>query len=389
VYRISELAAKLGLSRTAQLHYEKLGLISGSRLRNGYRVYEEKHLQRLRLIQRLQADGFTLKECKQFLQSKIDKEIVKNRLVTLELEISKKQGSRDLLHAILGEGDIKAWHEDLNRIAPDAHLDWLKTQGFSEKEALRLKWLSKNMNEHDKYIKDFMKVFEQLDFWAPGSKTETLKALSLLPIPPKHILEIGCGNGIATIVLAEYTEAIITAVDNEQIALDRLVERFTTEGMEERLEAVLANMSDLPFPKERFDLIWAEGSAYVIGVEVALKQWKQLLKKKGYLVLSDMVWRTETPSPAAAEFWEREYPDMKSVEARILQIETAGYKVINHFPLSEEAWLNYYDPLRGRLSELELEMQSSEAIKDLKHEVFVGTKFAEEFGYHMFILEKG
>jgi len=53
VYRISELAKLVGLSRTALLYYEKLNLISAKRLENGYRVYSERDAQQVRLIQQL------------------------------------------------------------------------------------------------------------------------------------------------------------------------------------------------------------------------------------------------------------------------------------------------------------------------------------------------
>jgi len=88
------------------------------------------------LIQQLQAGGLTLKECKACLKAKLDPQLLRNRLQSLEQEIARKQQARQLLAAQLGEGDLKAWHENADRLAPDAHLDWLKKQGFSEKEAL-------------------------------------------------------------------------------------------------------------------------------------------------------------------------------------------------------------------------------------------------------------
>jgi tRNA1(Val) A37 N6-methylase TrmN6 len=145
---------------------------------------------------------------------------------------------------MLGEGDLKAWHGDLDKMAPDAHLDWLIKQGFSEKEALRLKWLSKDMNEHDVYMADFMKVFQELERWGPGSESESEKALSLVPISPNNILEIGCGKGLATRVLAERSEAKIVAIDNEQPALDSLTTRFKEIGLSDRLETVCASMTE-------------------------------------------------------------------------------------------------------------------------------------------------
>lgn len=388
MYKISELAAQLGLSRTALLYYEKQQLISGRRLENGYRVYTDKDLQRVRLIQQLQAGGLTLKECKVCLEAKVDRQLLQNRLKALDEEIQQKQQSRNLLSAMLGEGDLKAWHKGLNQQAPEAHLDWLIKQGFSEKEALRLKWLSKDMNEHDAYMDDFLKIFETLEYWGPGSNSDTEKALSLLPKEVNNILDIGCGKGLATQVLAEHSAATITAVDNEQSALDRLMQRFEQIGISHRLETVNASMMELPFSKQSFDLIWAEGSAYIMGIENAVTKWKSLLQKQGYLMVSDMVWRTDTPSKESKDLWNQEYPDIQSVKTRIEQMKKAGYSIVDHFSQSEQAWLNYYSPLERRLNQLEPEMSSLAAFKDIKNEVDVCTRFAHEFGYHMFILEK-
>lgn len=58
----------------------------------------------------------------------------------------------------LGERPQRELHYSLSQSAPSAYLNWLSTQGYSEKEALRLKWLSKDMNEHESYMKDFMTV---------------------------------------------------------------------------------------------------------------------------------------------------------------------------------------------------------------------------------------
>ncbi|MGB1322926.1 MAG: MerR family transcriptional regulator, partial [Vibrio gallaecicus] len=53
MYRISELAELVGLSRSTLLYYGKLGLIEAQRQSNGYRLYSEKDLQRVRLLQQL------------------------------------------------------------------------------------------------------------------------------------------------------------------------------------------------------------------------------------------------------------------------------------------------------------------------------------------------
>ncbi|WP_257292064.1 MerR family transcriptional regulator [Endozoicomonas sp. ONNA1] len=388
MYRISELAAAVGLSRTALLYYEKQQLISGKRLENGYRFYSDEDLQRVRLIQQLQAGGLTLKECKVCLEEKIDKDLLRNRLRQLDEDIALKQQSRALLAAMLGEGDLRTWHEDLERVAPDAHLNWLVKQGFTEKEALRLKWLSKDMNDHETYMNDFMKVYETLERWGPGNEKDTLKALSLLPEAPADILEIGCGTGLSTKLLIDNTDANITAIDNEPSALARLEERFEEQDISGRLSSICVSMTELPFEKESFDLIWSEGSAYIMGVQKALTQWRPLLQPGGYMMLSDLVWLTDQPDKEAMAFWEQSYPDIQTISTRLKQMDAAGYDVVDHFSLSRESWDNYSEPLKKRIHDLSSDMSESEALKDIESELDIYSKFLGQFGYQMFVLAK-
>ncbi|MCF2859994.1 MerR family transcriptional regulator [Pseudoalteromonas sp. SMS1] len=388
MYKVSELAQQVGLSRTALLYYEKKGLISGRRLDNGYRVYTQKDLQRVRLIQQLLAGGLTLRECKACIESKIDQQVLRRRLTALDDEIKIKQQSRNLLSAMLGEGELKTWHEQLNKVAPDAHLDWLIKQGFEEKEALRLRWLSKDMHEHDRYMTDFMTVYNALEQWGPGSTQDTLKALKAVPPPVCEILEIGCGKGLATQVLAQHTPANITAIDNEQSALDALVNRFKQTNLLGRLSLQCLSMTQLHTLEKRFDLLWAEGSAYIMGVTHALNTWAPLLTPRGTLVFSDLVWHTSSPSNQAKDFWSKEYADMQPLANRLRQIEQSGFNVITHFSQSNQAWLNYYQPLEKRVQTLKPSMPFSAALNDLEAEINVCTQFAHEFGYHFFIVEK-
>lgn len=242
------------------------------------------------------------------------------------------------------------------------------------------------MNEQDLYMNDFMKIYETLEYWGPGSEADTLKALKKVPVAPKTILDIGCGKGLATKVLAKNSDARIWALDNEQSALDSLEDRFRELGMSDRLKTINASMAELPFDKNSFDLIWAEGSAYIIGVENALEVWKPYLSDHGYLVFSDLVWHRDTRSDEAVQKWRGEYPDMQDVETRLDQMKKAGYQICSHFSGSIEAWMNYYGPLQQRLAELESEMSDTVAYQDIKQEVEIATRYSDEFGYHMFII---
>ena len=312
---------------------------------------------------------------------------MKSRLAALDKEIEQKQQAKQLLSALIGEGDESAWHQAAISDAPDAHLHWLKTQGFNEKEALRLKWLSKNMTQHDQYMNDFMHVFEALERWGPGSESETNRAISNLPNSPSNVLEIGCGKGLATRVLAKTLNAKIIATDNEQSALDSINEDIAQLGLSEKVSTQCASMTDLPFEQGTFDLVWAEASAYIMGVEKALAGWKPLLTSNGVLVFSDLVMLTSTPSEAVQAFWQKEYPDIQTIETRRAQIAKAGYDIVSDFTFEQSSWDNYYLPLKTRAEQLAPSMENSAALKDIQAEVEFYLKHQAEFGYQMFVLK--
>lgn len=245
------------------------------------------------------------------------------------------------------------------------------------------------MASQEQYMQDFMEVFSTLERWGPGSPTETLRALTMLPLIPSHndsILEIGCGKGLATQILAKHTEAFITATDTEESALTALSQSFADMAASLRLKTVNADMANLPFSEGEFNLIWAEASAYVMGVENALKTWKPLLKHSGYLVFSDLVLTSETPSQTCLDYWSKEYPDIQTAELRRIQILNHGYKLLGDFQFEKSSWDNYYLPLQKRVLELKFNKPDSKAIADIEREIDFYFNHCEQFGYQMFVL---
>ncbi|MDH0645735.1 MerR family transcriptional regulator [Pseudomonas sp. GD03858] len=387
MYRISELAAKLGLARSTLLYYEKLGLLSSRRQANGYRHYSEQDLQQLRLLQQLQAGGLSLKECQACLQGRMDRSVLLARLHTLDEQIAARQRSRDLLAAMLGLSSMRPWHQVLERQAPGAHLAWLRTQGFSEKQALRLKWLSRDMNEHERYMADFERIFDGLQHLGPGSSHDSLEALRALPRAPTTLLEIGCGRGATSVLLAEHSQARITALDNDEHSLGCLRATLADKGLQDRVTPVCASMTRLPFAQPGFDTLWAEGCAYIMGFDNALKYWRPFIKPQGCLVVSDLVRVADRLAPQAEAFWQAGYPDLQSVDTRLASIARLGYRTLLHFPLSPQAWANYLGPLRERVSALADETFASQALADIKRELEIHENHLGEYGYHLFVMQ--
>ncbi|WP_394204376.1 MerR family transcriptional regulator [Shewanella waksmanii] len=388
MYRISQLAEQVGLSRSTLLYYEKLGLIKGVKLDNGYRSYTDRDLQQLRLLQQLHAAGLTLKQCQACLSGKVDRDMLLDRLHILDKDIAEKQQARELLSSMLGLKSMRKWHETVEQLAPSAHLDWLQQQGFSEKSALRLKWISKDMNQHEQYMTDFEAIFENLDRLGPGDESDFCKALAAISYHSGEALEIGCGKGVSTELLAKHSDFTILATDNDEYNLSCVKQKLGKDNIAHRVNTACCSMLNLPFTQGQFDLLWSEGSAYIMGVELALKKWRPFLKSGGYLVISDLVWFTDKPAAEAASFWQANYPDMTNAQQRVTQMTQQGYRLVSSFPLSQQAWANYLAPLTQRVEKLKQQDMKSNALNDIARELQIHEQYLGQYGYQMFVLKK-
>ncbi|MFD1829699.1 MULTISPECIES: MerR family transcriptional regulator [Streptomyces] len=112
--RIGELARATGTTPRALRHYEQAGLLRSERARNGYRVYGEQAVVRVRNIRRLLDVGLTLEDVRVFAPcldgdmtaappSGRGLEVVLERLAVLEERIAAQSAVRDRLAAALRE----------------------------------------------------------------------------------------------------------------------------------------------------------------------------------------------------------------------------------------------------------------------------------------------
>lgn len=150
-------------------------------------------------------------------------------------------------------------------------------------------------------------------------------------------------------------------------------------------------MNDLKYPASSFDLVWAEGSAYIMGVDNALRSWRKLLKPSGYFGFSELVWLASDPSPEAAEFFRSEYPDMSDVATNLAIIADAGYEVVDHFTLPDSDWWDhYYRPLSDKLPDLKEkyadEPVALHIVSSTETEIEMRRKHGRDYGYEFFVV---
>jgi ubiquinone/menaquinone biosynthesis C-methylase UbiE len=175
----------------------------------------------------------------------------------------------------------------------------------------------------------------------------TRQAFKLLPQLDHHrILDIGCGSGVPTLELARLSTGEIVAVDSDAAALQILDSRIKKLKLSGRVKTLNCAIQEMQFPAPSFDLIWAEGSIFVLGFEKSLRAWKPLLKAGGFLVMHD---------------------EKGDVEAKLKTIASCGLMLISYFCLDRQTWWDEYFALLEKLIKQTLE-RSEGAVKT-DHEV--------------------
>ncbi len=239
--------------------------------------------------------------------------------------------------------------------------------------------------------KIFWQIHCELPREAPGSDASTLKAFSMLPNLPARpsILDIGCGPGAQTIALALASQAEITAVDTHEPFLDDLVSRATQAGVAGRIHPINASMFELKFD-QLFDLIWSEGTVYIMGFERGLREWRRLLKPGGFIAVTELSWIKPDPPETPRRFWMNDYPGMGTVDDNLRRMSSAGYREIGHFTLPESDWWdNYYHPMSTRIAALREQYRddpgAQQHLDSEKAEIDLYRQFSDWYGYVFYI----
>ncbi|MCD4731871.1 MAG: methyltransferase domain-containing protein, partial [Bacteroidales bacterium] len=240
----------------------------------------------------------------------------------------------------------------------------------------------------------FYEIFSDLPRQGPGDRGSTLKAakaVSNLQHNPS-ILDVGCGIGKQTLELTDYFGGKITAVDNHQPFLDELGLKVINEGLTDNIDCLNADMLNLPFNDEQFDIIWAEGSIYNIGFREGLESFKKMLKPGGYIAVTEVSWLKDSPPQELQEFWNQEYPDIKTIDQNLEIISSTDYKLVDHFTLPDSAWMDdYYIPLEKRLEKFRKiytkDKNALALIESVQLEIDIFRKYSSYYGYVFYIMQ--
>lgn len=159
---VSQLAKQCGLSRTALLYYESIGLMAApQRSRGNYRCYGKSEVQRLQQICAYRDAGLNLRDIRMILDRPRDDAfgVLKRRLMELDAEIGALRAHQQAILTLLQHTPLRRakmitkqkwvsimksagfstdqmhrWHSEFERSAPEQHQEFLEFLHMSPEE---------------------------------------------------------------------------------------------------------------------------------------------------------------------------------------------------------------------------------------------------------------
>lgn len=234
----------------------------------------------------------------------------------------------------------------------------------------------------------------KLDRLGPGSEKSTRKAWEMASRDRQfeQIIEFGCGTGAATLLLARWSAATITAIDICGPFLHRLYLRAKEANLVPRIRPVCGSMDDRFAPGTKFDLIWCEGSVHEMGLDAALTWWRTLLRPGGRIAVNDLVWLDDVPSAPIREFWKSKGIAVRQRDESERNFAFRGYRIVDQFLQPVSDWREYYHPFVTRMLHYESEHHDravarriSDDFKNKDAQMF--HDFQTQYGYVFYIAE--
>jgi DNA-binding transcriptional MerR regulator len=175
---VSQIARKFGLSRTAILYYESAGLLKATgRSTAGYRLYGDKAVETLRQICLYRSVGLSVRDVRQLLAASDSAAaaVLNRRLAELEGEIAQLRQHQQAIVKLLrakksllrrtkdmtkekwvsimkaagfNEDDMRRWHVEFERAAPEDHQEFLNYLHIAPEEVRSIREWSRSGGSH-------------------------------------------------------------------------------------------------------------------------------------------------------------------------------------------------------------------------------------------------
>lgn len=193
-----------------------------------------------------------------------------------------------------------------------------------------------------------------------------------------RVLDLACGRGAASMVLARELGCEVVAADADEKAIAQLTERVKSYALSDRIAVRRVEFNRLPFGDGEFDFILMQGRV-VLPLAVAARVLRRHLAPRGRICLTYPAKVGRFPSKAALDFWEKRLGENLLYPRELLQLlEKSGYEPEGVESLSEAELAEYYRGVEQKLGSVPKEQEA--AAQALKAEIDVFRAHAGKSG---------
>jgi SAM-dependent methyltransferase len=194
--------------------------------------------------------------------------------------------------------------------------------------------------------RDYARIYARQEYLTPGApETVEIIAGTVRPTEQTLLLDVACGKGEAAATLAGRFACRVVAVDMFDAFIHHTAAKAWFYNLRDLITVLRANGRNLPARDDSFDAAYCIGGPSIVGLKDCLWELARATKPGGYVVVSDVVWRTKPEAPLGKEWkWVAEMRPI-SAEEYASEIQAAGL-VMEQTVIHERAvWEDYFRPM--------------------------------------------
>jgi ubiquinone/menaquinone biosynthesis C-methylase UbiE len=232
-----------------------------------------------------------------------------------------------------------------------------------------------------------------------GGSAATNELLSLCHIQDaQEVLNVGCGIGVGSVYITKRHNCRVVGVDISEKMIEWSRRRAKEARVEDKVEFRVANVLDLPFEADRFDVVIVESVlGFVEDKSRAIRECVRVTRPGGYVGLNETYWIKELPAEMAVRVRASVGTDIPTAEAWQALWEASGLqdRVVRLCQINPRAeirdrmqWVGGWWALKafGRLLRLYL---ANRANRQAIQEMFdAPTELLQQMGYGLFVGRK-